>query len=232
MGRMARAIKTVLKHLNDSRGVSLYEITAAVAMTGILAAVAVPVVLDRVEEARVARSILETDALAKAIEAFKKDTGKHPGEIENLKVLVSSFDTAFLDGNNALPKGSDGAVLVDCASAGNQYTTATSGTPADGLGKCGNLNAYLTALKENTPAGYSNYRGPYMDKIEKDQFDRVYSINVRPLYSTADDAIGFGWVFSPGADRSLTTKVTDQKLDAQSDDLGKNLGKKTTAVQN
>jgi type II secretory pathway pseudopilin PulG len=223
---MARAFRTVLKHFKDSRGVSLYEITAAVAMTGILAAVAVPIVLDRVEDAKVARSGLETDTIAKAMEAFKRDTGVYPGELEKLILLVSDPNSSTL--TDAVTP-SIGALKLTCTPfvAG---TPAVGGTPAvASTGNCADMNTFLVTKPGDT--GYTNWRGPYMDPIIKDQFGRAYTVNVRPLYlaeAGAQNTTGFGWVLSAGADRTLQANLTDTKLSDTSDDIGKNLGKKVT----
>jgi general secretion pathway protein G len=90
MERAGRVLRAVLNHPKDTRGVSLYEITAAVAITGILAAVAVPVIIEKTTEAKAARVAQEVDAISQALNAFKRDTGEVPGEAEGVLILLSS----------------------------------------------------------------------------------------------------------------------------------------------
>jgi type II secretory pathway pseudopilin PulG len=220
-----------VKHLKDSRGVSLYEITAAVAMTGILAAVAVPVIIDKVSEAKSARAIQETDGLFKAISAFQKDTGRMPGEVEGFKLIVTSDSlttTPLPDDTNAtLTTGTTGGT---CTSV----VTVAPGTAAAAVGKCGNVNDYLvrnpnTIFGYGTPK-YQNWRGPYIDEIQHDPFDRAYVVNIRALYRAELDSTtvscGYGWILSGGPNRALETFLTASNFASTSDDIGKNNGKK------
>ncbi len=227
MERIGRALRSLLKHLKDARGVSLYEITAAVAMTGILAAVAVPVIIDKVQEAKAARTAQETDALYKALSAFQRDTGKMPGEVEKFKLLVSSTQGS----PTANPPLSDSS-SVTCTTLKTVGTPASAGTRPTG---CANINDFLVRNPNTSGTNYQNWRGPYIDEITSDPFDRAYVVNIGALYSaegapvTADVAsntCGYGWVLSGGPNRTLETKLTDTNFKPESDDLGKNYGKK------
>ena len=215
-------MKVLVKWLRDTRGVSLYEIAAAVAMTGILAAVAVPVVIERTTEAKAARVVQEADALYQAILAFQRDTGKVPGESENVRLLLSGPQGFFA----VLPDGARTALAIGGVSI-NESTQACSAG-------CANLNDYLVrdpnailgALNGNTR--YPNWRGPYVGEVFIDQFDRSYIANVAALYrreQSSPGSCGFAWVYSGGPDRTLTTKLTDTTFATDSDDLGKNNGK-------
>ena len=225
MKRIASMLGSLRQHLTDVRGVSLYEITAAVAMTGILAAVAVPVVLDRVSEAKATRAVQETDAISRAMASFQRDTGKWPGQAENTTLLVSSL-------SHPLPDGAVGAVAASGVSISNDLcagpgvnAVVDDGSAASGA--CGDFNRYLVTR----PLGqaYQNWRGPYLDEVRTDPFDRVYLVNVRPLYraeGSGCNTSGYGWVLSGGPDRALGTRLTDTRLDPVSDDIGRNNGKR------
>ncbi|MBI4563030.1 MAG: type II secretion system protein GspG, partial [Candidatus Rokubacteria bacterium] len=89
MERIRRAVRSVLKYLKDSGGATLYETTAAVAMAGILAAVAAPVIIERVGEAKVARAVAEIDTIWAGMQNFQRDTGKMPGEAEGVFLLFT-----------------------------------------------------------------------------------------------------------------------------------------------
>ena len=226
MKRMARALKTVLRHLKDTRGVSLYEITAAVAMTGILAAVAVPVIIEKTTEAKAARVTQEVDAISQAMNAFKRDTGKVPGEVETVKILLSGPQ-----GMHALtPNGAGIAFNIAGATIDDSSHTCSAG--------CANMNDYLVRdpnlifAGANGAINYPNWRGPYIDEIFIDQFDRSYMVNVAPMYTqepvsaVAGGTCGFGWVLSGGPDRELSTGVKSTTLAPNTDDIGKNNGKR------
>lgn len=216
MTRISRVVRSLLKHLKDSRGVSLYEITAAVAMTGILAAVAVPVVIDKVTEAKIAATLQTTDTIYKAMSQFQKDTGKWPGEADDVRVLLSSTDSATVP----LPGGTGELIVKPFCGANSD--------------KCADFNKFLV---DNPGTKYQNWKGPYMDKIVQDSFDRAIVVNVQALTmaeaadgSTVVDgkpSCGFAWVLSGGPDRFLNTTFFDTSIDtARFDDIGKNNGKK------
>jgi type II secretory pathway pseudopilin PulG len=208
----------------DTRGVSLYEITAAVAMTGILAAVAVPVIIEKTTEAKAARVTQEVDAISQAINAFKRDTGKTPGEAEGMVVLLSGPE-----GMHALlPNGAAATFNVPGVSFDESTHTCSAG--------CANINDYLVRDPNlvfpgtNGSLSYPNWRGPYIDEIFIDQFDRSYLVNVAPMYRPEQPpppgGCGFAWVISGGADRTLQTRFTDTNHKPDSDDIGKNNGKR------
>ena len=225
MGRAGRMVRAVLRHLNDTRGVSLYEITAAVAMTGILAAVAVPVIIEKTTEAKAARVSQEVDAISQAISAFKRDTGKVPGEAEaGILVLLSGPQ-----GMHALlPNNAGAAFNVPGVSIDDSSHTCSSG--------CANMNDYLVRdpnlvfPSTNGSVGYPGWKGPYIDELLIDQFDRSYLVNVAPMYKQEGPpppgTCGFGWVISGGPDRTLGTSFRRTNLEPDTDDIGKNNGKR------
>ena len=218
MERIRRVVKSMLKYLKDSRGVSLYEITAAVAMTGILAAVAVPVVIDKVTEAKIAATLQVTDTIYKAMSQFQKDTGKWPGEAEGVAVLLSSTDSSTVP----LP-GGGGTEIVGAFCKANSA-------------KCADFNKYLV---DNPGPNYQNWQGPYTGgNIIQDSFDRAIVVNVQALTiaEAADGttivsgkpSCGFAWVLSGGPDRFLNTTFFVSSIDSTKfDDIGKNNGKKS-----
>jgi len=218
------AIRAVSRHLKDTRGVSLYEITAAVAMTGILAAVAVPVIIEQTTEAKAARVTQEVDAISQAVNAFKRDTGKTPGEAEGTSLLLSGPS-----GMHALlPNGAAAAFNVPGASMDDSSHTCSSG--------CANMNDYLVRdpnlvfPSTNGSLKYPSWRGPYIDEIYIDQFDRSYLVNVASMYKQEmpppPGNCGFAWVISGGPDRTLQTSFTDTNQKTDADDIGKNNGKR------
>jgi type II secretory pathway pseudopilin PulG len=224
MERMGGMLRAVLRQLKDARGVSLYEITAAVAMTGILAAVAVPVIIEKTTEAKAARVTQETDAISQAINGFKRDTGKTPGEAEGILVLLTGPQ-----GMHALlPNAAGAAFNVPGVSMDDSSHTCSSG--------CANMNDYLVRDPNlvfpgtNGSVKYPNWKGPYIDELFIDQFDRSYMVNVAPMYRQENPpppgSCGFAWVLSGGPDRNLETNVKETNVKPSTDDIGKNNGKR------
>ena len=222
MEKISRMVKAVLKQLRDTRGVSLYEITAAVAMTGILAAVAVPVVIEKTTEAKAARVVQETINIKDAMTAFQNHTGKQPGEAEGIRLLLSGPLGFFA----LLPDNAATALAIGGVSITGQVCTAG----------CGNLNDYLVrdpnvkfGALPNGQTRYPNWAGPYIGEVFIDQFDRSYIANVGASYRaepSGPGTCGYFWVISAGGDRFLATKVSDTSLAPDSDDIGNNNGKK------
>lgn len=227
MTLLGRALRKLLRTFRDFRGVSLYETTAAVAMAAIVAAVAVPVALDRIEDAKKAKGSLEVEAISKAMLRFFQDTGKWPGELEIIKDGKGVF---LKTGTAAFPSGvSDLAAQVKIPTDGSVVDCPSS---FDGTATPLNLNNFLV----NKPSGYQNWRGPYMDPVEGDAFDKAYFIHIVPLFcgekietgtTTGAGNLGYGWVLSGGPDQKIQQDLKKPKLDATSDDAGRNNGKRT-----
>jgi general secretion pathway protein G len=70
------------------RGFTLIEIMVVVIIIGLLAAVIVPNVISRVEEARVTKAKSDIQALEAALTMFKLDNSKYPTTDQGLQALV------------------------------------------------------------------------------------------------------------------------------------------------
>ncbi|HEL2978011.1 TPA: type II secretion system major pseudopilin GspG [Stenotrophomonas maltophilia] len=70
------------------KGFSLIEIMVVVVIIGILAALIVPRLMDRPDQARVVAARQDIAALMQALKLFKLDTGKYPSAEQGLQVLV------------------------------------------------------------------------------------------------------------------------------------------------
>jgi general secretion pathway protein G len=70
------------------RGFTLIEIMVVVIIIGLLAAVIVPNVISRVEEARVTKAKSDIQALEAALTMFKLDNSKYPTSDQGLQALV------------------------------------------------------------------------------------------------------------------------------------------------
>jgi general secretion pathway protein G len=78
-----------MKRLRRSRGFTLIEIVIAVAILAILAAVVMPRVIGRVDEARTARAKSDVQALVTALNLYKLDNFNFPSTEQGLDALVA-----------------------------------------------------------------------------------------------------------------------------------------------
>jgi len=72
-----------------SRGFTLIEIMVVVVILGILAAVVVPRIMDRPDDARIAKARQDVRALQSALELYRLDNYQYPSSQQGLEALVS-----------------------------------------------------------------------------------------------------------------------------------------------
>lgn len=70
-----------------TRGFTLIEIMVVVVIIGLLAAIIVPQVIDRVDEARIAKAKQDIQGLETALTMFRLDNSKYPSTDQGLKAL-------------------------------------------------------------------------------------------------------------------------------------------------
>jgi hypothetical protein len=233
----------MLKPLEDASGVSLYETTAVVAMTAVVAAVAIPMALDRLEDAKVARAANEVLTISSAMQKFFEHTGRWPGEAE---IRRSGSTRCYLQTGIPSDDPSTGTLLPSITGSlgtPERPISATEflGRPCDSINKDNVLNINSFLVQKPSEVDYPNWQGPYMEPIAADSWDRAYVINVLPLifastvadpgagqFATAVGPLGYGWVKSAGPDRLFQTKLSHSQLVGASDDIGKNLGARIT----
>lgn len=233
---VARGLKRLLRSLKDSRGVSLYETTAVVAMTAIVAAVALPVAMDRIENAKESRVGQETVTLGNAMMKFFEDTGRWPGEAE---IRRPGSLACFLQTGVPASDPTRGTLIPDSRNLGLIDARDFVGRPCDAVTPENTLNINDYVVRKPSEIDYPNWHGPYMEPIASDPWDRAYLINVLPLvfsnevrdpgfgkFADTGGKLGFAWILSVGPDRLLQTPFTSAQLMPGSDDGGKNLGKR------
>jgi len=235
---LTRLLKRFLTPLGDARGATLYETTAVVAMTAVMAAVAIPMALQSIENSKVSKSANEVLTISSAIQKFQEHTGRIPGEVE-IKRAGSSF--CFLQTGIPSTDPNTGTLLPAVNSLGTSARPFDAseflGRPCNTLTSTNVLNLNNFLVQKPSEIDYPGWNGPYMEPIAADGWDRAYVFNPLPLMfaSKIDDPgqgqfadtagkIGYGWVLTSGPDRLLQTALTMAQLDPTADDIGRNLG--------
>ncbi|MBI4610634.1 MAG: hypothetical protein HY726_16685 [Candidatus Rokubacteria bacterium] len=238
MGRFTSFLRGFLKPLRDTRGATLYETTAVVAMTAVMAAVAIPMALQSIENSKVSRAANEVLTISNAISKFQEHTGRIPGEME-IKRAGSSL--CFLQSGVPGTDPSTSTLLpqVDSLGTASKPFDASEflGRPCNTITATNVLNLNSFLVQKPSESDYPGWNGPYMEPIASDGWDRAYIFNPLPLMfaskvpdpglgQSADTAgkIGYGWVLTVGPDRLLQTALTMAQLDPNGDDIGRNLG--------
>jgi prepilin-type N-terminal cleavage/methylation domain-containing protein len=185
-------ISRIKKALKGSRGYTLMEVAAVVAVTATLAAVVVPVAMDKVESSKKARALEDIKSLASAIATFYSDTGVWPAystssayqsRVPDVEVLVTAGDDPTIGTNT-------GWSLTKTDEAHDQFVT-------------------------NEPK-YDFWNGPYIESLKdkKDPWGQKYVIWVKGFYTSTHD----GWILSAGPNGKIDTVNTSATLSG--DDIG------------
>ena len=90
--------KVIMRHIHRdraglasrhrARGFTLIEIMVVVVIIGLLAAVIVPTVINKVDEARVAKAKEDIESIQEALQAYRLDNSVYPTTDEGLEALV------------------------------------------------------------------------------------------------------------------------------------------------
>lgn len=76
------------------RGFSLIEIMVVVVIMGILAALVVPNLMDRPDQARVVAAKQDIGAIMQALKLYRLDNGRYPSSQQGLQVLTGKTEAA------------------------------------------------------------------------------------------------------------------------------------------
>jgi general secretion pathway protein G len=81
------------------RGFTLIEIMVVVVILGILAAIIIPKISDRPEQARRTKAVLDIKGIEQALSLFQMDTGFYPSTEQGLEALVEKPTTGRIPNN-------------------------------------------------------------------------------------------------------------------------------------
>lgn len=76
------------------RGFTLIEIMVVIVILGVLAALVVPKVMSRPDEARIVAARQDINALMQALKLYRLDNGRYPSTGQGLNALVEKPDSA------------------------------------------------------------------------------------------------------------------------------------------
>lgn len=174
------------------RGYTLLEIVVVIATVSVLVALAIPVAIRKIAEARDTRARADVTRLSAAVLGFIKDTGRNP------------------DRKNA--SGSRTFDLLRSTSDATKDPIDPSGLIATLSANAGDLNDQLV---RNTYS-YPNWSGPYVQEISLDAFGRNYLVYTKGFHSATTGSVV--WIISAGQNQKIETGETDTKTSG--DDIG------------
>lgn len=88
-----------LNNTQRQRGFTLIEIMVVIVILGVLAALVVPKIMSRPDEARVVAAKHDISALGQALKLYKLDNGSYPTTEQGLKALIAKPGVAPVPNN-------------------------------------------------------------------------------------------------------------------------------------
>jgi general secretion pathway protein G len=88
-----------MDRMRDRAGFTLIEIMVVIVILGLLAALVVPKLVGRTEEAKKTQARVQIKNLQQAIELFKLDNGFYPGSDQGLEALVRAPESGRIPKN-------------------------------------------------------------------------------------------------------------------------------------
>jgi prepilin-type N-terminal cleavage/methylation domain-containing protein len=208
----------------QERGFTLIELIVVVAIITTLAAIFIPIALERIDESSTARANSDIDAMAAALTGFFSHMGNFPScegadcdplndAANNSRFLAVGTGTGDLSANYPTSAAWDLVNQDDATPArNNAYNHLVQNDPG----------ANGTANEVGTDYRTTRWNGPYISKLSEDPWGFTYIIHIGamqrngcpvsstgvPPACTAVAAGTQGWILSSGPDGVLDTAPT------------------------
>ena len=118
----------------DSKGFTLIELLNVVAIIGIIAAIAIPNLLNAIDRGKQKRTMADLRSVGTAVESYAVDNNVYPVSVLNT-TLQTIIQTGAYMKNMPLADGWNHAFVVDSATTGYTiYSTGKDGTGTDCAG--------------------------------------------------------------------------------------------------
>lgn len=244
-------VRTAARLMAEDGLINTTDLLVATGATVVLAAGVGSAVIGTLDDAKYGKAQPDGQAISSAMAQFYRDTGKWPGQAEQAAttvdgdgnvpatLLVSTTSSAFLPGEYQSAFATAEADCQNNSLQGFVGVTIAAGTSLANVTKL-NINDYL--VRKPDVARYPNWQGPYLQAdIKTDPWDKAWVANLQPLYcseliadasgsgsATTGGALGYAWLLSGGANRTVSTDLQAANLDQTGDDAGANMGKMTT----
>jgi len=200
LSKLAKTIKKSFRGLGE-KGYTLIEVAAVVAVTATLAAVVVPVAVDKVNQAKITSANMQCKQIGAAITGFVKDTGIFPtrdssGQDRSVAILYSG-EYANFSGSLPVLTGADWVC-----------TSLPSDTDCRLYNHLGRDDGRYTGTAGD---GVMDWKGPYLDEIGTDPWGRPYlvlSAGFCPYNADKDPNAPsdyYGWILSAGPNGKVDT---------------------------
>src|SRR5436190_10141022 len=92
-------MRPVMNRLRRSRGFTLIELMVVLVIIGVLAALIVPNMLDRADDARVTAAKTDVNNLMQALKLYRLDNLRYPSTEQGLQALVTKPTTGTIPPN-------------------------------------------------------------------------------------------------------------------------------------
>ncbi len=214
---LKRFVNRFIRVLKSTKGYTLVEVAAVVAITGTLAAVAVPVAKNQIGAGKVAAAVQDVQAIAGAINQLKGDVGVAPVFKKAADRISSAPNVMLLSSRKGTMPTASTAWGADAQegilSTATSITSVTSrGSITIGTG----VDAFEDHLVQNGDREDSLrvihdekvWNGPYFNADKADPWGHKYLCNIGKLYdwnSNDDVPISAVVVISAGPDGIIQT---------------------------
>ncbi len=231
-------IKKVLKR---EKGYTLVEVAAVVAITSTLAAVVIPVVIDKIEQGRLSAAAQDVSSLSGVVQDIFESTGDYPTRDapgvtgDDFFAMLFTTDPGdsideTLGGTNVKQNVTDVMTLTSKSDDGGSNAPYMN----RGISDLFSRHAITNGDPKDEVARYEvdEWAGPYMAEDRLDPWGNSYVMYVEPLQEQYRKDLrrgnigpgGIGgpyrnaWILSGGPNQVIETAITDSNI--QNDDIG------------